>query len=525
MKKYILHFLMSLVLIMTSCTGDFEEINTDPNNLVEATMPSILLKAQIEISHTFLDSNDVFMIGFWVQYYANGGYNDQPYDYTWNTNNIENGAFGYLKNLELLRRQAEKAGSSNYQAIAMIMMAWAYHNITDIYGDYPYSQAIQADLNQTFYPEFDSQESIYKDLVIKLKEACDMIDLSEPAISSSVDLYCGGDMIKWKRFANALRARLYLRMSNADPATAKAGLEEVFSNAENYPILRNNRDNVNMTYIEESDQGSHTCIFVMQAVKQNNTRRVSSFMVDLLCANDDPRRTIFLRPTRHSEEAVEGEPDPEAEEPEEEPMYIYKGYPAVIANRTENYDSYDISEVGNAISRDYKRPLDIFTYAELLFIRAEAAAKGFSVGGTAKDFYEKAILASMEKWGVEDEALIDKYMKSDFVKFDASKAEQLIITQRYIDSFQQHFNAFAFVRRSGKLQMSWNKVGFAKEHGYPDRLPYSENIRKYNPNSAEHLAKVTTNLWGKTWINTNITVPVANNYSRPVEYKFKDKQL
>ena len=508
MKK-IIHIAI-FFLVFSACTDQFEELNIDPNRPVHASSPSILLNAQRLMTRTFLDNNDPFVLLRWVQYHAVLGYDNQPFNFDWNTDNIFNNLTSALNNMELLRLQAIEDNHVNYEAAAMIMKVWIFANATDLYGDIPYSEALQG--AAIVYPKFDTQESIYIDLVKKLKEAESKIVLERQVadMDGGSDIFCQGDMLKWKKFSNSLRARLYLRMSEANGEVAKAGLEEIFGDPATYPVIDDNDYNVGVQFIEEADN-ENTAVFVQQA-NNGTLRSASSTIVDLLCANNDPRRTILLNATDRSIDSVDAGMWSE---------YVYRGAPPVIADQFTTFEFLDISTVGDDISFDYQRPIDVLTYAEVLFIQAEAASKGYDVGGTAEDFYNQGIEASMLKWGVSDRTLIDQYLAEPFVVFQPAMALEQILTQRYIDQFQQGINTFAMVRRGGYPRLKWINVGFAIDYGFPDRVGYAFNFNT-NPNLNSVLPQVTQNLWGNLWFAEETSVNTAAAYEAPAEYMFND---
>ncbi|RTE53982.1 SusD/RagB family nutrient-binding outer membrane lipoprotein [Arenibacter aquaticus] len=509
MKKLI--YLFTCIIGTAACTDGFDEMNIDPNNPVKASSQSILLAAQRTITHTLLDDNNVFTTLNWVQYHAKLGYSEQTYDIDWNTDAFFNNQTAVLNNLELLRKQAVSDEHANYEAVAIIMKTWVFSYFTDMYGDIPYSEALKAMDENILYPKFDTQESIYNDLVAKLKEADAKIEL-EPGVADidgASDIFCQGDMLKWKKFANSLRARLLLRMSESAADVAKAGLEEIFQNPDTYPVLEDNLDNVGVKFIGETS-GVNTSIFVQQT-NNGQVRAVSTTLVDLLCANNDPRRTIMLNATKKSVDSVTAGVWTE---------YEYQGVPPAVLSPFNSFQINDVSTVGDAISLDYSRPIDVLTYGEVLFIKAEAASKGYNVGSNVADIYVEGVKASMEKWGVTDQGTVDQYLALPFVAFDSSRAQEQIITQRYIEQFHQALNTFAMIRRSGFSGLKWVSIGFSIENGYPDRIPYSHNMRGGNPNFETIAPQLTKNLWGNMWFAKDITVTTAAAYEEPVVYKF-----
>ena len=503
---------IGLLVFLSACTSHFDALNIDPNNPTKVSSQSIMLQVQRSTARALLDDNNIFAILNWVQYTAPQGYQEQPYEFNWNTDATFNACAAALRDLEMLRKQAVADNHVNYEAIAMVMKVWVFANLTDLYGDVPYSEALKG-VEGVLYPKYDAQRSIYADMVQSLKEAAAKMDVLQltATVDGDSDIFCQGDMLKWKKFANSLRARLYLRMAESDDAQARAGLEEIFADSVAFPVISGNAQNVGIAFIAETD-GPNSNYWVRRA-RSGTLSAVSTTVVDLLCKNDDPRRTVLLNPTKASLDSVAAGKWTE---------YVYRGIPPVINNPFTSFSINEVSTVGDAISLDYFRPIDILTYAEVLFIRAEAATKGYDVGN-AKEDYEAGIAASMEKWGVSDPDRIDAYIHGPFAAYDAAKGAEQIVTQRYIEQFHQACNTFALIRRSGFPQLGWIGLGFALENGFPDRMPYAFNMRR-EPGFADVADQPTLNLWGNVWFAQETpTVHTAPGYKAPVIYQFADK--
>ena len=110
--------------------------------------------------------------------------------------------------IQLIDGKENKAELVNKQAIARILKVWAVANLTDTYGDVPYSESCLPQEQAVYQPKYDTQQSIYTDLFKELKEAAAQLDESIRKVMVSADLIYGGDVAKWKKLANSLRLRL-----------------------------------------------------------------------------------------------------------------------------------------------------------------------------------------------------------------------------------------------------------------------------------------------------------------------------
>ena len=101
--------------------------------------------------------------------------------------------------------------------------------LTNCIGDVPYSEAAD-DIDQ---PKYDTQKDIYYTIFDELKDAVSKLDESSANNVGSYDLIYGGDAAKWKKFANSIRLRMAVRISDVDAAKAKTEAEAAFG--ELYP--------------------------------------------------------------------------------------------------------------------------------------------------------------------------------------------------------------------------------------------------------------------------------------------------
>lgn len=421
MKKYIKLFATTaLASVIYACTGDFEEMNISPNDLTQVPYKTLITNAEIGIVKAFNPiMNDVVS---WSRYNVRDVYvHDDRYQLTGAGTNF-NYYNGDLKNLQVAMNFAMEAGDDNSVAITKIMTSYAYQNITDWFGDIPYSEALAADDAEipNIYPKYDSQESIYSDLIAQLKAANAMIDPS--ASFGSADVIFDGDMMMWKRFANSLLLRIYMRMSLADPATAKAGIEEIVANPSTYPIIDSN-ENAAFKYWLPDDATYRSPYYMLpsQAATQQNV--TADYLVDfMLTRNDTARLAVYAEPAVNSGEFV--------------------GLPL----GTLGQNTPDLSIMGVEEFRSADSPTRIMRYSEVLFILAEAALNGWNVGMTAQEAYEAAITASFDEYGLE----VGNYLSEPLVDFNSGRNQrELIGEQKWCALYPDGNQGWAEVRRTG----------------------------------------------------------------------------
>jgi hypothetical protein len=224
--KKIMNNLGLLVLIMfltNGCTKKFERLNTQASLVSEENIaPEFLLTGvQYNAGAGLGASNDGDYCGMTVRG-DNAPFVDEFDDGPWYT------TYTTLTNnlAAIIRKTADKPDLVNKKAIARIMKVWVFSQATDIYGDIPYFDANKVPDEATTSPKYDTQQSIYEDFFKELKEAAAELDATKESYGSA-DLYYGGDVTKWKKFANSLRLRLALRVRYVDPQMAQTNMSDL----------------------------------------------------------------------------------------------------------------------------------------------------------------------------------------------------------------------------------------------------------------------------------------------------------
>lgn len=466
MKKYISKVFLSVALILAlfACTDDFKEMNVSPNDLTQVPYSTLVTSAQNSILREY---NPILGGGpaGWARYNARDVYvHGDRYAGTGEGTNF-NQYSGHLKDLQVAMNKATAANDANWVAIAKIMTAYAYQNITDMYGDIPYSEALKADDPEKpiIFPKYDSQKSIYTDLIVKLKAANDMIDVSKKV--SAADLVFAGDMMKWKRFANSLLLRIYMRMSRVEAATAKAGIEEIAGNPTKYPVI-NSTANAAFKYWLPTDATYRSPYYMVPGQEAIQETATEAYIVDFMKArNDMARLAVYAEKAANSGE--------------------YVGLPLGTLGVT----TPSLSIMGIKEFRSDNSPTRIMRYSEVLFIYAEAALNGWNVGMTAEAAYNAAIQASFDEYKLP----IGNYLSEPKVKFSgAANQRELIGDQKWCALYPDGNQGWAEVRRTGyptyvatkePIGSVYPGKGTIKRHPYP----YAEAI-----NNPDNLAAAKT---------------------------------
>jgi hypothetical protein len=429
--KSLKHILYTAIVLagataLQSCDGELEEINRNPN-ATEDPQPAYLLTS-VEYSSADLiwgstaNYNSTLL---WAQHWAKIQYTE-PDCY-----NVTNSSFSSTWNslyatiiTDLNAIIASDYGNDNYTAIATIWRSWAFLQLTNFYGDIPYTE-----FAQSVTPAYDTQESVLRGLLTELSDAAGKLSAAGGTVTG--DLIYGGDVNSWKQFANALRLRIALEIADRDEATAKQVISSLWSN-------RNSVINSNSLNAKFAFSSSPLWNPWASAFSSRDDQRVSKTLVDKLLELNDPRLAVF------------------AQLPEDKSVTTYVGAAnGLSADAANNQGFYKLSRPGSAFLED-NSPALFYNYAEVLFIFAESAARGW-ISADAASLYNDAIAASLRQYGASD-AEVSAYLAQESVAFDSTRWYESIGWQKWIAYYGQGPEAFT----------DWRRLGYPKLVPGPD---------------------------------------------------------
>ena len=484
MKKVIM--LVVLGITLYSC-DKFKDTNISPALLTQASTKSLLTNSQQSMSDLAFGNTAAARLGaLYVQHLAEGPYpgpslyNDRNLSFsTWYT--------GPLYNLQTIinynnsgSAAANGNGSKNNQiAVARILKAYYYLLMTDKWGDIPYSEALKG--NEAFSPVYDKQQNIYTDLFKELTEAVAQINTAEAKVVGDVIL--NGDMNAWKRFANTMRMIMSLRLSAKDAAKGKTEYAAALAAG----VITSNAQNINYTFIA-GDPNNANPWYNNYVASNRNDYAISKTLTDYMEPKADPRLPIFG-------EVLAGN--------------VVKGLtygrnvavniPAAYSRIGKFFGGPNATTPGASQGT----PISIFNYAQVLFMRAEAAKLGYEAGGdaAAEQFYKDAIKASWQYYGVFDQAKYDTYMALAGVAYVAATGHRQIITEKWVHMYLNSWESWNDWRRTGFPVLTPAQDGVDPK-GIPLRLGYPANESALNgTNYAAAVAALggTDNNYGKMW--------------------------
>jgi hypothetical protein len=453
MRYKILSVFAALAAI-TAC-GDLTSINQNPNGPVDVPPPSILGNVEQVIVGNVngVNSLNIRGGGLWVQYYSEIQYRDED-KYI-----VRSGTSGgwnmYSSALEDLQRMINKgltSNTSNWSAVGRILKSYTFSVMTDAMGDLPYSQALKGDT--VLAPAYDTQQQIYAGMFADLATANTEINPAGIGFATG-DLIYDGDMDQWKKFGNSLRLRLAIHLSNVDPTTAASEAAAAVTAG----VFTSNADNATLLYLATSPNRNP----IYNDAQGRDDYGLSKTYVDSLTSWADPRLPVFAQVNP----AGTG----------------YQGLPNGL-NDGEGTPIVNISRFGAFWRSTPNAPMDLLSYAEVLFLQAEAAERGWIPGGSAAaaTFYTNAITASMQEYGVAAPD-IATYLGQAKVGYDAAGATlaghlQQIAYQKWVSLFMQGMESWTEVRRTQiPLLVPGPRAVFGAGVAgrIPERLPYDDN--------------------------------------------------
>jgi Starch-binding associating with outer membrane len=233
-KKLILVFSTAALWGISSCKQVLD-INQNPNvpSTDQATTP--LLFPAAEISAASAIGGEMAIIGcLWSEFvtqdvsssqYRNfDSYNVTSTDLNTDYNQLYTGA---LNDIELILQKTRAAQDWNYNLLATVLKVYTYATLVDMYDQVPFTQALQGASN--LQPKFDNGQDIYSALLASLDSALNQnFSAATNTQPGPEDYIFGGDMDQWRAFASTLKLKMYLRMVNAKPDVAEAGIKALY---------------------------------------------------------------------------------------------------------------------------------------------------------------------------------------------------------------------------------------------------------------------------------------------------------
>jgi hypothetical protein len=458
--KQLYVLLFCFIILFVSCTKKFAEINTDKNSIATvgaAELPFLFSRAQSTATNSqwnYQVAQNLFADQY-AQYFAcEATY--FPSDRLVIRMDWVGAAFNPMYTTVVPQLQtifnSTDSTSAEY-ALASIWWVYTFHKITDYWGPIPY---FSAGTPGNSVP-YDPQDKIYDDFFKRLAAAVTVLKgKTGEQPFGSYDLVYGGNVNEWIKFANTLRLRLALRISNVDPARAKTEAEAAVAAG---VMTTSPDDDALIQRSTKGDDGNGLSI-----MSDWNEFRMSASMESVLKGYNDPRLPVYFLPAVNTGKYQGLRNGLSVEQ---------LGKDANKADNNSHAGPRWASPAAGGMSTYLSTSQNVMATAEAYFLRAEGALLGWNMDGNAKDLYNEGITNSLAQWGITDATIVNNYINSmntpvapgDYlnsppmtnipVKFGTNLAVQKeqIATQKWLALFPDGMEAWADYRRSHILKL------------------------------------------------------------------------
>ncbi len=459
--KYITMFSLSVILV-TSCTKDFDEYSKNPNASEEALPQALLAPALKNVLTANMNrcrsiNNELMQVTVLM-----GDTEGRVFrydirkaicDYLWNSWFVQLNNFKDMySTAETLYTVESDKSYNTYMGISLICQSWVCSLLTDTYGDMPYTEASQG-RDGLYTPKFDRQEDIYMDIFAKLEQAnallADGIDLPEDQAES--DPIFSGSASKWRKFGNSLYLRLLLRTSaKREDAAKEQFIKMLETEAASYPIMTSNSESAVLRWT-----GAAPYLSPFNSMRDSDWRQyvLAHFFLENLNNWNDPRRPLWASTSGGEYAGVES------------------GYAVGAEVTSRSRLPYELRT----------EPLlgTMMNYAEVQFALAEIAAKGY-ITSDASTYYQRGIEAAITYWG---KTVPDGYMDNPRVAWDTEadldgKMEKIHL-QKYYALFYTDLQQWFECRRTG-FPILPKGAGLLNNKELPSRLYYPVYLQATN---------------------------------------------
>lgn len=545
--KYLKHTLYAAVAalaVTTACTGDFEEYNTNPNKLTQGSITSISMLEPLLYSAT--NSFDNYMLAIANEISQVTVAKSTPRrEHCYNLSNqnfqqIWNLCYKWAKNADHMYDLAVEQNQPNFQAIGLTLKVYYMSICTDMFGSVAYTEALKGD-EGNLKPRIDSQKEVYEAMMADLETANSLYNPSQEMEDPAKDAIYAGDITKWQKFTNTLHLRLLMRVSGRNDAfnpTVGDRIRAIIDNPTTYPVFTSNADNATVKFSGTATYYRNyfnTTTFPNDTSLSGDHHVASQFLGMIYNAETgfaDPRMYVWIKPRYVNNEIRE--------------------MVGALSGCTIEFNSNSIRSDKEpylhyeTLVRD-TNPNRLLDYDELLFIKAEAAMKGW-IGGSAQEYYEAAVTASCEKWNeygqyaaypvlnASGEVVLSTvsigskeiaaFLASDEGKWDGT--EQRLAEQKWLALFWVvGFQMYHEMRRTGypecmtgegTVDLGYTDGKFIARYAYP-QIAIANNRANYEAAFVEQ---------GATLNDNNMILPVwwsgqavAKDAGTPWEHSFR----
>jgi len=497
MKKIQLIILSGILFgFLNSCTKDFEEINTNPNRttvgMIQASgmfEPILYNSANQWLDRTWYYNNEL------IQFTAHtGGVTRREHQYFLEESRDWAGFWNhystYGNNIDHMYELAQNENDKSLEAIALTMKVLFFSNMTDMFGSVPYEEAFTGrKLGGTLTPKFNSQKEVYEFMFADLEKANDIYASNPVFLHPSMDGMYSGNMNSWRKFNNSLYLRLLMRVSGRTEMNIGVKMNEIIGDPVKYPVFTSNQDNAMVKFSGNDPYISNFGLYTESSFTSSG-RKLTKQLIGMTVQVDGGGNQIYVDPRlpvigkKNSVVAVN-------------PTNIWIGTVAGCTDQERSTVDVGTSWLNYKVFCRRDAPAWYMDYAEIQFIYAESALKGFITGGAAaaKGYYEAAVRASMEKWSEQGAFSVpvvtitttdvNSYLASPLGSWDlAANKEEFLGNSKYLALFWVGMEAYHEYRRTGYPVLTIGGGTVYNDNILPTRFGYANTTMSTNGNNA-----------------------------------------
>ena len=461
--KYYLAALVASVLLLSSCSDSFLDINVSPNDPAVVT-PALVLPSAISGSAFVMGGYYQALGGFWSQQYAQAPAASQWAE--WESYNLDETDLdrqfislyaGALYDYQYVRKSSAASEDWKFYAIATLMQAYTFQVVADLYDKVPFTEALQGVGNLT--PRYDNGTVVYDSLLARIDNAMakDFAARTASAPAGS-DVVFAGSMTDWQKFANTLKLKIYLRYVNVDSNKYSTEIKALLA-ANNFLT----KDAKFSAFKKELTGGNPFWNTFGDRLTGNVVANTT--LMTFLNDSVDPRKAKLFRVS--------------------ETGAVYKSM-ATGASRlfpTETIKNYATP----TLVKDTLAPVYFFTKEETLFLVAEAQAR-YGTAAAAETAFKAGVDASLVSLGLTAGSKVYVY---NGIKSIMDQKWIAATNKRSIESY------FDFNRTGFPTYLTQSSTSVLNPGEKPKRLFFPDSERKANPNTPAKVALTEKVWWGK----------------------------
>lgn len=477
--KFLKLLLVSVIIVLiSSCNkASLTDLNKNPN-ATETAVPDYLFTGAILATPAFNYSVLAEGMQYFSTYKEVPAIGDKFYSFNGTVAPFDSFYVSKLNRLSQLEALLQGPDDVNKNALVQILKVYEFHQLTDVAGDIPYSEALKGKANLT--PKYDTQKDIYTDMLNKLDAAASALDPSKPSFGNA-DLFYKGDVTKWKKFAYTLMLRLAMRLTNVDADMSRNWVQKAIAGG----VITSDADIAKISYANVAGAQNPQVRsmldgnYISPGGDNVEGGKYAATFIDYLKSTKDPRLgviSVVWVPTSTGYTA-------------DNSFNIQRGMVSGSLNtKPTDFDTY--SEPSPLVV-NVAAPIIILGPSEAYLLLAEAALRGWYSNLTAQQAYDKGVEAGMTQWalyptvgnisGSISEDQINEYLSLNPYNSSGTFEQQLeqISTQKWVSLFGNDYEVYSNWRRTGYPVLA--------PVNYPGNVTGGKMFRRFSIPNSENL--------------------------------------